>query len=541
VRRRHGVRLADGACVALALAIGAAHAQVVSPVVPPPTPLDPARRQAEELLARQEAQTQQRPLTIVPTLIVELTATDNVNLEPGPRRRSDFVTQIAPGCTISGRTPRLVVEGAVAAPILIYANTGDENNRVVPHVNVVGTLEAVERLVFVEAAAHATQEYFTPFGARSASIVSNPANAYVSQVYSVSPYIRSTTPGGLVYELRDDNIWANLNSEPIETARSYTNRLRGHVAREPLPLGWALEYERNEIDFEGQDSQLLELARAVARYRPDPSLELAAGVGYERNQFPLTDFDDIIYSAGVRWRPTQRTTVDAFWEHRFFGSSYRFVFDHRTPLTVWQVLASRNVTSYPQVIADIGAGTIVPLMLDALFSSRIPDDAQRAQFVLQFMRDRGLPLVMTSPLTLYTQQIYLEERASATVGLIGARNTLFMSAYRLRTQPLSGSGVVLPPAFDLLNNNTQTGAGVAWTYRLSGTSTFNAAADYLHTAANPPLEGESDQATLRMVWTTSISPNTSAYAGARYQSLRSDFNDPTRELAGYVGLTHTFR
>jgi uncharacterized protein (PEP-CTERM system associated) len=243
----------------------------------------------------------------------------------------------------------------------------------------------------------------------------------------------------------------------------------------------------------------------------------------------------------VRWRPTERTTVDAAYEHRFFGASYHLTFDHRTPLTVWNFSASRDLTSYPQLLAQFGPNTFVPLALDSLFASRIPDPAQRLQFVQQFIQDRGLPLVLTSPFNLYTQQIYLQERASGTVGFIGARNAVFLTAYHLRTEPISGAGVVLPPLFDLLTNNTQDGGGVVWTHNLAGATTLSTSADYLRTSANAPFTGQTTQSSVRTILSTPLSANTSVYAGARFQSFHSDISDSTREIAGYAGVTHTFR
>ena len=44
--------------------------------------------------------------------------------------------------------------------------------------------------------------------------------------------------------------------------------------------------------------------------------------GYEDNRYSVTDYSGAIYGAGLQWKPTERTSLDAKWEHRFFGSSY---------------------------------------------------------------------------------------------------------------------------------------------------------------------------------------------------------------------------
>src|SRR5689334_20406626 len=76
-RSRRNESAAVRVCAWLALAASAANAQVN--IVPPPPPLEsPSTQQAEAQLARSQQQTQRRPLTIVPSITVEETITDNV-------------------------------------------------------------------------------------------------------------------------------------------------------------------------------------------------------------------------------------------------------------------------------------------------------------------------------------------------------------------------------------------------------------------------------------------------------------------------------
>jgi uncharacterized protein (PEP-CTERM system associated) len=93
------------------------------------------------------------------------------------------------------------------------------------------------------------------------------------------------------------------------------------------------------------------------------------------------------------------------------------------------------------------------------------------------------------------------------------------------------------------DNNTQTGGGVAWTLRMTPSLSLNTSADVLRTVANPPQAEKTTQGTLRTTLTTPVAANTTVYAGARYQRLRSDLSTVStsyNEAAVYVGLTHTF-
>jgi uncharacterized protein (PEP-CTERM system associated) len=97
----------------------------------------------------------------------------------------------------------------------------------------------------------------------------------------------------------------------------------------------------------------------------------------------------------------------------------------------------------PQQLASLPAGGDVSSLLNTLFLTTIPDPTQRQQTVDQFIRDRGLPSVLSGALTLYSQQTLLEESQTASVGRLGTRNTVILTIYNVRTQPISASGDVL--------------------------------------------------------------------------------------------------
>jgi uncharacterized protein (PEP-CTERM system associated) len=479
---------------------------------------------------------------------VEETLTNNVNLEPSATRRGDLITSIAPGVRFHGTSARSKLTGTISVPILLYARTGGENNSVQPQVNVLWNNELVERFLFVEASANVSQQYLSAFGARPSSITTRTDNQYTSQTYRVTPYIRGDAAGDITYDLRDDNIWTRGESSSVNNA--YTNALTGTVERAPRPLGWGADYNRYETKFTDQDPLLSELVRGRGLYQPDPAFVVYISGGFERNDYLVTDEENVIYGAGLRWRPNERTSFDASWEHRFFGASYNVAFNHRRPLSFFNFVAARNITSYPQQLAALGGGTDVAAALNALFASRIADPAQRQIFVDQFIEGRGLPPVLPGPVNLYTEQILLQESLTATVGLLGARNSMLMSVYRLRSEPITGSGDPPPDFVSAQTNNTQYGASLVWNTSLSPFVSLTTSVDALRTVNN--LEtGVTRQGSIRATLSSKVAPLTTVYGSLRYQGLRTSFrdvNDPDstassgyNEAALIFGLFHTFR
>jgi uncharacterized protein (PEP-CTERM system associated) len=398
----------------------------------------------------------------------------------------------------------------------------------------------VPRLFFVDGSVQVSQQYFSPFGAQPLSPVNATNNRYTAQSYRVSPYLKGEARGDLKYELRDNNTWSNATSAPVATNRAYTNEIVGNLTRQPRPFGWELDYNRTETQFSGQEPLRNELERGRATWLPDPQLELSVSAGYEDTHYPLLTTSDAIYGGGFRWHPTMRTKVEANWEHRFFGSSYRVVFDHKTPRSIWTLRASRDITTYPQQLASLAAGVDVATLLDQLFASRITDAAERQSLVDQLIRDRGLPPQLSSALTLYTQQITLQQSVRATVALLGARNALFITADHTRNEPVA-QGIAAPVDVLLFqNDNTQTGANVVWTYKITPLYTLSTSGDWIRTVPNGDRGLRATQRSLRVVLSAPLSPLTDVYAGARHQTLDSDLANGYRESAVFVGIRHYF-
>jgi uncharacterized protein (PEP-CTERM system associated) len=303
-----------------------------------------------------------------------------------------------------------------------------------------------------------------------------------------------------------------------------------------------MDYDRTETRFTQQNPLLSELERVSVLYKPDERVEWSLGGGYEYNNFSTESSAGAIYGAGVKWHPSERTSVEAAAEHRFFGTSYHVSFDYRTPLSVWSVRASRDITTYPQQLATLTSGQDVSSLLNQLFTSRVADPVQRQTFVNQFIRERGLPSVLANPLTLFTPQVTLDQSVQATGGLIGARNTIFATVFRMRTEPVGGTTNGLPPElFFALNDNTQTGANVVWTWKVTPILTLLTSGDYVRTVANVDDGDRTRQLIMRSALSASISKRTDVYVGGRWQRLLSNIGNDYHEAAAFVGLRHVFR
>jgi uncharacterized protein (PEP-CTERM system associated) len=248
-----------------------------------------------------------------------------------------------------------------------------------------------------------------------------------------------------------------------------------------------------------------------------------------------------VYGAGAEWRPSDRTTVAGDWQNRFFGSSYLALLTHRNPFTAFNINASRNITTQPQQLLALPAGGDVAALVDAAFTTRIPDPVQRAEAVQAFLGQTGLPSVLQSPLNFYTQQVILYDQQSATFTLLGVRNSLAFTVFNRKSEVISGgSGVPLPAPFGTLNNNTQRGVSLVFSHRLTPLTNLSATATRYDTTATAPFTSKSTTDNFRVAVGTRLSPKTDGFTGVTYTMFDSNLSNDYNALTAYVGLNHRF-
>jgi uncharacterized protein (PEP-CTERM system associated) len=255
----------------------------------------------------------------------------------------------------------------------------------------------------------------------------------------------------------------------------------------------------------------------------------------------------VIYGGGLNWRPTERTAVDGYWEHRFFGSSYNWQLSHRLPNIALSANFTRGLSTFPQLALTIPGGITVAQFLDAAFTTRIPDPSQRAAAVAQFLAQTGLPPTLASPLNFYSQSITLQQTASLSAVWAGALNALGFTLFNSRTEEISGTGSALPSVVQFGASNTQTGGGVNYSRRLSGYTNFVAGASYGVTKPNSTEGAVSNARTNNfntfVSLSTQFSPKTNGTVGVSYFTFdtpgASDIGNQST-VSVYASVSHNF-
>lgn len=480
--------------------------------------------------------------TIEASVTTQATITDNSAFEEsrieGP---NDVVLTVAPSLTFRREGARLRAGGTVGLSAAHYVD-GTQAGRLVPFGNVGATLEAIERSFFIDAAAIVTQTRNNPFAPRAEGV---PAVDRLQTTQArISPYLQGNPSPNLRYLVRSDNAWTDTRAKggAAGELNGYVGRHFAEIERLPRPWGLALQAERTATRFADtpQGTLTLDAARLRTDYAFGQELVLGLRGGYERNNYVLGDQGNgSIYGAEAMWRPTERTDLNAHWEHRFFGSGWRASFAHRRPRIAFNALLSRDVGSAPQSLFTLAPTDDVRALLDAAFTTRVPDPVERARLVQDVIARQGLPTSLGAPLTVYTQRISLISSRSASVVLLGARGSIALTGFYLRTEDLPDS--VFAVLGTAAENNVQRGFAVTYSHQVTPLTSLNAIYGFTRTRALRAIAPDaSDQHSLRVQTQHRLGSQTSAFLGARYQIFNSSTTSDAREKAAFAGLSHKF-
>lgn len=486
--------------------------------------------------AQEQAPAARAGFFLQPTLSITETVTSNVGLDSGSDARADAITDISPGLRLSSRSGRIVGDLDYALHGLIYARRSSANE-VQQSLSARGTAEAVENWAYVDASASIAQQSISALGTRSVDRNLADSNRAEVSTYQIAPYVRGPLGSFANYQVRWD--WTSSNSSG-SSARSTSNTASFVLSSGQAlfsRLGWSLNASRQSSKFENQSSRESTSLNGRLTFAVTPEFQLSAGAGRERNDYQLSSQQSTTnWSAGFTWRPTERTTLEATRDHRFFGNAYNIRFEHRTPRTVWSfvdgqdvnTIAGANGTNSPRSVFDL---------LYAQFASIAPDPAQRTALVDAFLQNNGLTRSTLVNGGFLTNAASIQRRQNLSLALLGLRTTLLLSTSRNDARAVDETAT---NAGDLSNGRDlhSTGFGVNVSHRLTPLSALSADLSLSRNSST----GDNRTTRLRSLsaaYTTRLSNQVDLSLSARRTLFHSDF-DPYNESAIVASLRMRF-
>jgi uncharacterized protein (PEP-CTERM system associated) len=448
---------------------------------------------------------------------------------------------LRPRIVIHGDSPGLHVAGSVAIDSVNYARHTQENV-VLPEADLLARVMPIDRFLYVEGAVRALQTNLNPFGAQPGATTID--NTVTSTQYRLSPFIDYEPRLGVHLRARSDLTRTNQNGSAFSLSetvgRAYFAHHTASIEEDPRPFGWRLEADRSTTRYQGETTSLtLDLARAIVNVAINDSTSVGLRVGAERNNFAL-DETRAIYGAQFAWRPSERTTLEADDEHRFFGNSWHARFAHRSPYVAWSVSAFRDIDTTPEALFALPATDNVAAALDSILTTRFPNPVDRAKQVQDLINSRGLPSSIPVGISIIAPRVSINNTVSGTAALLGSTSSVALSVFR----------TVLRDAFDsaflstgtAITNNRQVGGSIAYSRRLSPRATATVLVDYSRIEALDEVVGggRTQQGGVRVQVSLQVAPKSYTRFGAQYRKLGSGVVAGGEESLAFVELDHAF-
>ena len=475
------------------------------------------------------------PWRLQPSLSINETYSDNINLAPPGSERSDFVTTISPGLRLTRLGSRLTLNFDYQPEYLYYAN-GTNGAGLRNNLSAFANATLIENLLVFDARVSISQQNISPFGNLAANSVNGSNNRAESRVYSFGPTLQSRFGNDLSYSAGYHYTGSSYDSSALST--NHTSTLFGSVqsGTSTRDVGGGLTYNRSDQVYGGANEIITESLNSNLTYVLTPTIHLRTGAGYDRNRYPaLPDrgTSGLSYFGGFDWNPTRHTRLSAQVGHRYLGPTANISLNETTAHTSLTVSYSRDQTTSQASGLTLVANPQYAL-LDQFLLAAFPDPIQRGQAVTSVLQQSGLPTSQFGVTGFLSNQLYVQKRFEISLALIGLRNTVTLDAYRSQSQQLSN----LSTGFDVFNqtsNFRQTGYSVTWSYKLGPLTSVNASAQKTHNSAVGG-SGDTRQRVLLASINRQIQKN--LYGTLQYRNARQDSNNSSNAGNFFSGTYH---
>lgn len=461
------------------------------------------------------------------------TFTDNAGLTSPTLAKSSWVSELTPSIRIEHLGGRASVLIDYRLRSSFYSNQSQLNSNQ-NFLNASSTFEAVENWLYIDARSSITQQNRSAFGSAQLQNTSTlDANRVETNTYQISPYIRGRFADVAIYQLRLNETTTRTNEAAFPDTR--TTEWIGVIGKAPAsaPWGWSVTGNALEVRNSDVSNRHNNRIRASGIYAFSRQLRFSAIGGYERSDFASAESRSTsTRGIGVEWLPSDRTKLSATREKRFFGDGYNLLFTHRTPLTAWRFVTTKDVVVLSNTLTATSPGSAYELLYDVLASS-IPDPAARTQAVRRRLQESATAESGNFSSASLTTNPFVSQNREGSVAFLGVRDTITVTFGRREQRDVAGSAPNLAlQSADVLQRNWN----VSWAHRLSPISTITAVFSSLRTEALSLGQTESKQRAESLVFTTRLSPRTTATLALRRTHFNSTALDSYLEnaLAGTI-------
>ena len=423
---------------------------------------------------------------IEPTIDLRETYSDNVLLQANERAHGQFITDISPGVLVKHKSRRLKLDGQYL--LHLYAHTGEDygTRRSSSQLRAAAKAELIDEMLFVDTNLSMQLQSISPFAPLlSGNDYANTNSANV-KTWQISPYLVNHFGHIARSELR-------YLHDSVDAGNSGLGSTQGDTLSFQVTSG--SRWDKLNWGVHGSDQKIRDKARADSTIRTG-----VVNLGYQLlPTFAVTAagyYDDYNYqsvggsnggkggTAGFRWTPSRRSSIEASYGHRYYGPSGYLKMLHGSRRTSWDISYDDSVTTsrsnflrnggiVPGAVIPV-PGTTAPADLGGLF---IPDGPP------VILPPPVIPPVFTGYTNFFSNRFFLQKQLRASVSMNLPRTTGLVSVFKVRREALSlrdTDSALLGNALDGVNDNVeQVGVSGLASYVLTPRSNLNFSADIM--------------------------------------------------------------
>ncbi|MCC6201469.1 MAG: TIGR03016 family PEP-CTERM system-associated outer membrane protein [Gammaproteobacteria bacterium] len=401
---------------------------------------------------------------VQPRVTIGGTYTDNVGLQAGAANNESIIMQVTPGISVRGEGARLSANLDYNLQGVAFLDDIDRS-RVNHQLQLSSTTQLIPGHLSLDMGAGAYQALLDnelPYGNTNLNISRNQTDvayfrarpSYRHQFGSFAildagyGYSRSFVHGRQTGDQGGQDANVSLSSGSDFTW-----------------LSWSLNYsyQRNEANRFGRNRNF-EMATAQISLALTDRVRLNGSAGREVNSFQSSrpTGAKTIWSGGLTWAPSRRTTVSASIGERAYGRNYSLNVSHQRRRVAVSVQYGEDYQTYLGILQQ----TVLVPVLDQ-FGNPIFDPL------------RGVAILLPIDLPTLTDEVFLSRRWNASLSYNRKRDTFSLSAYRNDRERETS-----------LIQDVVTGATATWSHNVSRAVTTRLDVSAQHSEFSDRADGD---------------------------------------------------
>lgn len=383
----------------------------------------------------------------IPSVDLTETYTDNVTLSSDSGSESDWISQINPALSLTGKGRELELTFGYRMQNILYAGDSDRNNTN-HQLNTALKATLAPRWLFLDASSTLSQQVLNPdekVSVGNLGVVSGREDVLTS---SISPYIATRLSNRVLGDIRFTHDRVSYSGNTAADSSSEQVSLSLKSAKALGSWTWALRYTEQDINYSGQsplpnreDAKIRDSVLDLG-YQLSAKIRVTGQAGYENNEYQLSTNSETpqgrYWTLGAVWSPGSQTTLAVSGGHRYFGRTWMLDWSHQARRNNWQLAYNEDISSRRQLLLDQDS-------LSALD-----------------------PSILEQPVTLEdllvpTDEVFIDRRASFHWTMSHRKSTTTFQLNRSRKE-FQESDVT----------ETTTGIDLAWDWRVSRNGEFHA-------------------------------------------------------------------